>query len=150
MDPPVPGARLLLPGAQMIDNKVLSSSTYYQYSTNITLYRIESATHLYTRIHVPSDSAVGLIKYTDVKVHDVQFEARSYRHNRTIACTNMERVILIVLLVAGWHLQPLTCHGSTLMRPIKVVRCTLSIGLIKLRKASRGFIGMRIKGAIEG
>jgi hypothetical protein len=56
----------------MIDNKALSSSTYYWYSTVITLYRIESATHLYTRIHVPSDSAAGLIKYTDVKVHDVQ------------------------------------------------------------------------------
>jgi hypothetical protein len=134
----------------MIDNKALSSSTYYWYSTVITLYRIESATHLYTRIDVPSDSAAGLIKYTDVKVHDVQFEAWSYRHNRTIACTYMERVILTVLLVAGRHSQPLACHGSTSMRPIKGVRCTLILDTIKLRKAYRGFIGMRIKGAIEG
>lgn len=59
----------------MIDNTALFGSTYHRYSANITLYRIESATHLYTRIHVPSDSAAGLIKYTDVNVHDVQFEA---------------------------------------------------------------------------
>lgn len=61
-----------------------------------------------------------------------------------------ERVVLTVSLVTGWPSLPLACHVSTLLRPIKGVRFTLSIEMIKLRKASRGFIGMRIKGAIDG